>query len=346
MKIFVAGATGALGRRLVPLLVAHGHEVVGTTRTPGKADALRAAGARPMVLDALDPDAVRTALIQAEPEVVVHQLTALAGFTDFRKLDDGFAATNRLRIEGTDHLLEGIRGLRVRRIVAQSYAGPGAFARTGGLIRTEEDGFDPDPPAALRRTVEAMRHVERAVLDAHNIEGIILRYGSFYGPGTSLGEGGFQLGGVRRRQFPIVAGGTGVTSFIHIDDAATATLAAIEKGKPGVYNIVDDDPATVAEWLPALAAAIGAKPPRRIPAWLARLFVGVHGVVMMTESRGASNAKTKRDLGWRPLYPSWRTGFRVGLGNPGATRAAEGEERVSVYAHLPPRSGTTFRRRG
>ncbi len=322
MKIFVAGATGALGRRLVPLLVAKGHTVVGTTSTARKADAIHAAGATPVVLDALDRKAVREALTQAEPEVVVHELTALGGFTDFRKLDEGFAATNRLRTEGTDHLLEGLRGLRVRRIVAQSYAGPGAYARTGGPIKIEDDPFDQDPPAALRRVVEAMRYLERAVLEAEGIEGIVLRYGSFYGPGTSLGEGGFQLEGVRRRQFPIVGGGTGVSSFIHIDDAAAATLAAIERAKPGVYNIADDDPAPVAQWLPALAAAIGAKPPRRVPAWLARLFVGEHGVVMMTEARGASNAKAKRDLGWRPAHPSWRTGFKVGLGNSGATRAA------------------------
>ncbi|HEX8134084.1 MAG TPA: NAD(P)-dependent oxidoreductase, partial [Actinomycetes bacterium] len=300
MKIFVAGATGAIGRRLVPLLVSNGHTVVGTTRTPGKAEALRAAGASPVVLDALDRDAVIDAVGRAEPEVVVHELTALAGFTDFRKFDESFAATNRLRTEGTDHLLEGIRRLPVRRIVAQSYGGPGFYARTGGLIKTEDDPFDPDPPAALRRPIQAVQYLERAVLQAEGIQGTVLRYGGFYGPGTSLGEGGAYLEAVRRRQFPVVAGGTGVWSFVHIEDAATATLAAIERGRMGVYNIVDDDPAPVAEWLPALAAVIGAKPPRRVPAWLARLFVGEHGVVMMTESRGASNAKAKRELGWRP----------------------------------------------
>jgi 2-alkyl-3-oxoalkanoate reductase len=321
MKIFVAGATGALGRRLVPLLVSNGHTVVGTTRTSDKADALRAVGAAPVVLDALDRDAVIDALTRAEPDVVVHELTALAGFTDFRKLDEGFAATNRLRTDGTDHLLEGMRQLGIRRIVAQSYAGPGFYARTGGPVKTEDDPFDPDPPAALRRTVEAVRYLERAVLKTDGVQGTVLRYGGFYGPGTSAGEGGSQLEAVERRQFPIVAAGTGVWSFIHIDDAATATLAAIESGRTGVYNIVDEDPAPVAEWLPALAAAIGAKPPRRVPAWLARLFAGAL-VVMMTESRGASNAKAKRELGWRPAYPSWRTGFRVGLGSSGAARAA------------------------
>jgi 2-alkyl-3-oxoalkanoate reductase len=265
MKIFVAGATGALGRRLVPLLVSNGHTVVGTTRTPSKAEALRAAGATPAILDALDRDAVIDALTRAEPEVVVHQLTALAGFTDFRKLDESFTATNRLRTEATDHLLEGIRRLPVRRIVAQSYAGPGFYARTGGPIKTEDDPFDPNPPAALRRTVEAIRYLERAVLKTEGVQGTVLRYGGFYGPGTSAGEGGSQLEAVRHRQFPTVAGGTGVWSFIHIDDAATATLAAIESGRTGVYNIVDDDPAPVAEWLPVLAAAVGAKAPPARP---------------------------------------------------------------------------------
>jgi 2-alkyl-3-oxoalkanoate reductase len=217
----------------------------------------------------VDRDAVINALTRAGPEVVVHQLTALTGFTDFRKLDEGFTATNRLRTEGTDHLLEGIRRLPVRRIVAQSYAGPGFYARTDGPIKTEDDPFDPDPPAALRRTVQAIRYLERAVLEAEGIQGTVLRYGGFYGPGTSAGEGGVQLEAVRRRQFPIVGAGTGVWSFIHIDDAATATLAAIESDRTGVYNIVDDDPAPVAEWLPDLAAAVGAKPPGTSPpGWL------------------------------------------------------------------------------
>ncbi len=322
MRILVAGATGALGRRLVPMLVEHGHTVVGTTTTPGKTDALRAVGATPVVLDVLDRDAVIEALTQAEPEVVVHQATALAGFTDFRKFDEGFAATNRLRTEGTDNLLAGMRRLAVRRIVAQSCAGPGAFPRTGGPIKSEEDPFDPDPPAAMRRTVEAMTYLERAVLESEGIDGTVLRYGGFYGPGTGLGEGGPQLEGVRRRRFPIVGGGTGVSSYIHIDDAAAATVVAIESGKTGVFDIVDDEPAPVSEWLPALARAIGAKPPRRVPVWLGRLFAGELGVIMMTESRGASNATAKRELGWRPAYPSWRTGFRVGLGEDSRTKAA------------------------
>lgn len=321
MRIFVAGATGVIGRRLVPLLVANGHTVIGTARTAGKADALRAAGASPVVVDALDRDAVREALIRAEPEVVVHQLTALAGFTDFRKFDEGFAVTNRLRTEGTDNLIGGMWEVGVRRLVAQSFAG-WPHARVGGPVKTEDDPLDQDPPAALRRTLQAILYLEGAVLHTDGIQGTVLRYGGFYGPGTSLGEGGFQLEVVRRRRFPIVGGGTGVTSFIHIDDAATATLAAIESGKPGVYNIVDDDPAPVAEWLPALAAAIGTRPPRHVPVWVARLFAGEHGVVMMTEVRGASNAKAKRDLGWQPQYSSWREGFRSGLGTVASTKAA------------------------
>jgi 2-alkyl-3-oxoalkanoate reductase len=321
LRIFVAGATGAIGRRLVPLLVSKGHSVIGTTRTPGKADELRVAGASPVVLDALDRDAVVEAVVRAEPELVVHQLTALAGFTDFRRFDEGFAVTNRLRTEGTDNLLAGMRELEVRRVVAQSFAG-WPHARIGGPVKTEVDPLDQHPPEALRRTLEAILYLERAVLQTSGVEGTVLRYGGFYGPGTSLGEGGFQLKGVQRRRFPIVAGGTGVTSFIHIDDAATATLAAIERGKPGLYNIVDDDPAPVAEWLPALAGAIGAKPPRRVPAWVARLFVGEHGVILMRDARGASNAKAKRDLGWKPAYPSWRDGFRWGLGSADPAKAA------------------------
>jgi nucleoside-diphosphate-sugar epimerase len=321
MRIFVAGATGVIGRRLVPLLVGNGHTVIGTARTAGKADALRAAGASPVVVDALDRDAVREALIQAEPEVVVHQLTALAGFTDFRKFDEGFAATNRLRTEATDNFIAGMWEVGVRRLVAQSFAG-WPHARVGGPVKTEDDRLDPHPPAALRRTLEAIQYLEGAVLHTDGIQGTVLRYGGFYGPGTSLGEGGSQLEVIRRRRFPIVGGGTGVTSFIHIDDAATATLAAIETGKPGLYNIVDDDPAPVAEWLPALAAAIGAMPPRHVPVWVARLFAGEHGVVMMTEVRGASNAKAKRELGWQPEYSSWREGFRSGLGTEAQTNAA------------------------
>jgi nucleoside-diphosphate-sugar epimerase len=314
MRIFVAGATGALGRRLVPLLVERGHQVTGMTRTAGKAAGLRAAGTEPVVADALDRDAVLAAVAAARPEVVVHELTALAEMTDFRKLDQGFALTNRLRTEGTDHLLAAARAAGARRFVAQSFAG-WPFARVGGPVKTEDDSLDPDPPAQLRRTLDAIRHLESAVLGAEGVEGVVLRYGGFYGPGTSAGEGGFMLEDLRRRRFPLVGAGTGVWSFVHIDDAATATVAAVERGAPGIYQIVDDDPAPVSEWLPALAAAVGARSPRRVPAWVARLAGGAHGVVLMTEVRGASNAKARRELGWRPAWPSWRQGFRAGLGD-------------------------------
>jgi nucleoside-diphosphate-sugar epimerase len=314
MRIFLAGATGALGRRLVPLLVEGGHQVTGMTRTAGKAPGLRAAGADPVVADALDRDDLLRAVVAARPEVVVHQLTALAGMTSFRRPDQGFALTNRLRTEGTDHLLEAARAAGARRFVAQSFAG-WPFARVGGPVKTEDDPLDPDPPAQLRRTLDAIRHLESAVLGTEGLEGVVLRYGGFYGPGTSAGEGGFMLDDLRRRRFPLVGAGTGVWSFVHIDDAATATVAAVERGVPGIYQIVDDDPAPVSEWLPALAAAVGAPPPRRVPAWVARLAGGAHGVVLMTEARGASNAKARRELGWRPVWPSWRQGFRGGLGD-------------------------------
>jgi 2-alkyl-3-oxoalkanoate reductase len=314
MRIFLAGATGALGRRLVPLLVEGGHQVTGMTRTAGKAPGLRAAGADPVVADALDRDDLLRAVVAARPEVVVHQLTALAGMTSFRRPDQGFALTNRLRTEGTDHLLEAARAAGARRFVAQSFAG-WPFARVGGPVKTEDDPLDPDPPAQLRRTLDAIRHLESAVLGTEGLEGVVLRYGGFYGPGTSAGEGGFMLDDLRRRRFPLVGAGTGVWSFVHIDDAATATVAAVERGVPGIYQIVDDDPAPVSEWLPALAVAVGAPPPRRVPAWVARLAGGAHGVVLMTEARGASNAKARRELGWRPVWPSWRQGFRGGLGD-------------------------------
>jgi 2-alkyl-3-oxoalkanoate reductase len=314
MRIFVAGATGALGRRLVPQLVAGGHQVTGMTRSPGKVGWLRAAGAEPVMADALDRDDVLRVVAAARPEVVVHQLTDLAAMTNFRRFDAGFAATNRLRTEGTDHLLAAARAAGARRLVAQSFAG-WPFARVGGPVKTEDDPLDPDPPAELRRTLDAIRHLEAAVAQAEGIEGLVLRYGGFYGPGTSAGEGGYVLEDLRRRRFPIVGAGTGVWSFVHIDDAAAATVAAVERGAPGIYQIVDDDPAPVAEWLPVLAEAAGARPPRRVPVWAARLLAGEHGVVLMTEVRGASNAKAKRELGWRPAWPSWRQGFRTGLGD-------------------------------
>jgi nucleoside-diphosphate-sugar epimerase len=314
MKVFVAGATGALGMQLIPQLVAQGHQVVGMTRTAAKQDALRAMGARPVVADALDPDAVARAVAEAEPEVIVHQLTALSGVMDMRHLDRFFATTNRLRTEGTDHLLAAGRAVGARRFVAQSYAG-WPFARTGGPVKVESDPLDPHPPRVLRATLEAIRHLEQAVTGIQWGTGLVLRYGAFYGPGTgiSLDPHASMAKLIRARQFPLVGDGGGVWSFVHIEDAASATVAAVERGSAGIYHIVDDEPAPVREWLPALACALGARPPWRVPRWLGRLAAGEAAAVMMTEVRGASNAKARRELGWEPRYPSWRLGFAEGL---------------------------------
>jgi nucleoside-diphosphate-sugar epimerase len=315
MKVFVAGATGALGRVLVPQLVRGGHEVVGLTRTPSKHDLVRSLGARPAVADALDPDAVARAVAEAEPEVIVHQLTALSRSIDMRHLERDFAETNRLRTEGTDHLLAAGRAVGVRRFVAQSFAG-WPSARTGGPVKTEADPLDPAPPAGLRTMLEALRHVEEAVTGAGWTEGVVLRYGGFYGPGTSFSvkPEGEHVALIRKRKFPVVGNGAGMWSFIHIEDAATATVAAIEHGERGIYNVVDDEPAPVSVWLPAAAETLGAKPPRRLPRWLGRIAAGEAATVMMTEVRGASNEKAKRELGWSPRYRTWREGFAKGLG--------------------------------
>jgi nucleoside-diphosphate-sugar epimerase len=304
MRVFVAGATGALGSQLVPRLVAAGHEVTGTTTTPGKQDAIRMHGARPVVVDVLDAEAVGRAVAEAQPEVIVHQATALSSL-DLRHFERAFALTNRLRTEGTDNLLAAGRAVGVERFVAQSYAG-WPYARTGGPVKTEEDPLDPTPVAAMRTTLDAIRHLEEAVTAA---DGVVLRYGGFYGPGTSLTPGGRDFEAVRRRKFPIVGDGGGVWSFVHIEDAAEATVAAVERGARGIYNIVDDEPARVADFLPVAARAAGGKPPRRVPRWLGRLLAGEAATFMMTEVRGASNAKAKRELGWTPAYPSWRDGF-------------------------------------
>jgi nucleoside-diphosphate-sugar epimerase len=308
MRVFVAGATGAIGKQLVPRLVAAGHEVHGMTRSEGKQAMLAEMGAVPVVADALDPDQVAEAVAAANPDVIVHELTAI-GPINMRRFDRDFALTNRLRTEGTDHLLSAGQAVGVRRFVAQSIAAYGAYARTGGLIKTEDDPLETAAPREMRETLAAMRHLEQAVLGATWTEGIVLRYGVFYGPGTSLAPGEEQFELVRKRKFPLVGGGGGVWSFIQVADAAEATVAAVERGRRGVYNIVDDDPAPVAEWLPALAHTLGAKKPMRVPRFVGRLAAGEAGVVMMTDVRGASNAKAKRELGWRPAHPSWREGF-------------------------------------
>ena len=320
MKVFVAGATGALGKQLVPQLVARGHEVVGMTRSTSKQDLVRSLGARPVVADALDPDAVAQAVAAAEPEVIVHQLTALSGpmsIRDARHPERSPMAqmTERLRTEATDHLLAAGRAVGARRFVAQSF-GAFRFADTGGPVLSEADPLDPDAPGPRQPGLHAILYVERAVTTIDWGEGLALRYGAFYGPGTStsLAPDAQMAAPIRKRRIPIIGDGGSVFSHIHIEDAAAATTIAVERGRPGVYNIVDDEPAPVREWLPVLASALGAKPPRRIPRWLARLLAGEMVTLMMTEAKGASNEKAKRELGWHPRYASWRQGFAQGLG--------------------------------
>ena len=311
MRVFIAGATGAVGSRLVPLLVDAGHEVVGTSRSAERLGDIEAAGARGVVMDGIDAASVRTAVLDARPDVIVHELSALGGVApDLKHFDVQFAGTNALRTRGTDHLLAAAREAGVGRFVAQSFTG-WPNERTGTPVKTEEDPLDPSPTSASRQTLDAIRHVERATTEAG---GLALRYGGLYGPGNVIGRGGELLAMVQDGKLPLVGGGTGVWSFCHVDDAASATALAITRGEPGVYNIVDDDPAPVSEWLPELARIIGAKAPRHVPAWLARPLIGEHGVSLMTEVRGSSNAKAKRELGWELRYPSWREGFRTGLG--------------------------------
>ena len=314
MKVFVAGATGALGRPLVKQLVERGHEVTGMTRSESKTELLRELGARPVVADALDPDGVARAVAEADPDVIVHQLTAISDFNP-RRMERDFAPTNELRTKGTDHLLAAGRAVGVKRFVAQSFA-PWPYARTGGMVKSENDPLDTAPPAQVRTTVEAIKYLERAVIGADWTEGIALRYGGFYGPGTSIGLSplGEQVEMIRERKLPIAGKGTGTWSFIHIEDAAGATVEAVEHGTRGVYNVVDDEPAPIAEWLPELAKAVGAKPPRHVPLWLARLAGGKVAAIMMSDLRGQSNKKAKRELGWQPRYPTWREGFAKGLG--------------------------------
>jgi nucleoside-diphosphate-sugar epimerase len=306
MRVFVTGATGALGRHLVPGLVAAGHEVTATTRTPGKMARLREAGAEPVVVDGLDREAVIAAVRAAAPEVIVHEMTALADMRSFRNPDKLFAVTNELRTRGTDNLLAAAAQAGTRRVIAQGYAGPGPDQPSGARLKTEEDPLDWRPIRSAARAMAAIRYVDRTV-PLEVPEGIVLRYGGFYGPGT----GDFVVEMARKRRLPVIGGGTGVWSFIEVTDAAAATLAAVDHGAPGVYNVVDDDPAPVAEWLPYLAKVVGAKPPLRVPAWLGRLLAGEFVVGQMTSSRGSSNEKARKELGWEPRYASWREGFRA-----------------------------------
>jgi nucleoside-diphosphate-sugar epimerase len=307
MRVFVAGATGAIGRRLVPMLVEAGHDVTGMTRSEDKLDALRAAGCDPVLCDALDADAARDAVAAAAPDVVVDQLTAIPRAINPRRMADDFAPTNRLRREGTRYLVDAARAAGAGRVVAQSVAF--AYAPHGAWVKSEDDELYLDGPAPFDTTIGALHVLETAVRRADGLEGVVLRYGYFYGPGTSYAADGSIAQQVRARRFPIGGRGTGRWSFIHLDDAARATIAAVEGGPPGVYNVVDDEPAPVSEWLPVYAAALGAAPPRHLPAWLVRLVAGRFAVFGMTQVRGASNARARERLGWVPQRPSWRQGF-------------------------------------
>jgi nucleoside-diphosphate-sugar epimerase len=311
VRVFLAGASGAIGRPLVPMLVGAGHQVVGTTRSPGKAEALRAAGAEPVVVDALDPEALGAAVAAARPEAVINELTNLPPKIDYRKPDYG--DTGRLRREATRTLAAAAREAGARRLISQSIAF--IYVPAGGPVKSEADPLlEPNTGSAFDEPLAATLELERTTLEALGLEGVVLRYGWFYGPGTFFAGDGSSTEEVRKRRFPIVGRGTGIYSFVHVEDAASATLAALERGSPGVYNVCDDEPAPMGEWLPVFAEAVGAKPPRRIPAWLARLFAGRMAVAQATGLRGASNAKARRELGWSPRYPSWRQGFAEALG--------------------------------
>jgi nucleoside-diphosphate-sugar epimerase len=310
MRVFVAGAAGAIGQHLIPALIAEGHEVTGTSRSQASAERIRSQGATSVIVDGLDRQGLADAVVAAAPEVIIHEMTALTNITNYRKFDREFAVTNELRTRGTDYLLEAAAKAGTRRFIAQSYTN-WPNIREGGPVKTEDDPLDPRPPKGARQSMAAIRHVETTVPAAG---GLVLRYGSFYGPGASQA----MLDIVRKRRIPIVGPGTGIWSFAEITDAAAATVAAVTRGGPGVYNIVDDDPAPVAEWLPYLAECLGVKSPARVPTWLGRLLAGDVVVAQMIDTRGSSNAKAKRELGWTPRYASWREGF------PEWVRAADG----------------------
>jgi nucleoside-diphosphate-sugar epimerase len=317
MRVFVAGGTGAIGQRLVPQLVARGHQVTATTTGPGKLGLLEQLGAAAVVMDGLDAVSVSKAVANARPDAIVHEMTGLSaahGEIDMKHFDRWFASTNRLRIEGTDHLLAAAEASGVTHFVAQSYAGWNGI-RKGGWVKTEEDPLDPEIGTGFSQTAAAIRHVEDVVVKAG---GAVLRHGTLYGPGVME----YQVELVRKRQFPLIGSGTGYSSWLHVDDAASAAVLAVEKEARGVFNIVDDEPAPASEWLPYLAASTGAKRPMRVPKWLARLLAGDVAVTMLTEGRGFSNAKAKRELGWTPRYPSWRQGFAEAYAEPTAAPSA------------------------
>jgi nucleoside-diphosphate-sugar epimerase len=310
VRVFVAGASGAIGRPLVAKLIAAGHEVTGMTRSESKAQDVRRSGARAAVVDVFDLDALRAAVEEARPEVIVHELTALPDRLDFRQ-KDVYAPTNRLRTEGTRNLLDAASAAGARRFISQSIAF--AYRNEGSRVKSEADPLLDDAPDAFGSGVKALRQMEAMVLGADGLDGLVLRYGFFYGPGTHYGDDGAMVADVRRRRLPIVGRGTGVFSFIHVDDAADATVSAVERGAAGVYNVTDDEPAAMSDWVPVLAEAAGAKRPMRVPVWLAKLVGGRQAATFASVLRGASNEKAKRELGWQPAHPSWRNGFAESL---------------------------------
>jgi nucleoside-diphosphate-sugar epimerase len=312
VRVFLAGATGVIGRRLLPRLLEGGHDVTAMTRREDRAAGLREAGAVPVVADVFDAEAVRTAVERAAPDVLVHELTDLPPALNPRRMEEQLAGNDRIRTEGTRNLVEAAVAAGTRRVVAQSIAF--AYPPTGDALKREEDPLWDAAPWPWSRSVAALRELEGDVTNTEGIDGLVLRYGFFYGPGTPYASGGFWEKEVRRRRFPVVGRGDGVFSFIHIDDAADATVAAVERGSPGIYNVVDDEPAPLREWLPVYAEAIGAKPPRRVPRFVARLLAGPYAVMLATALRGASNERAKAELGWAPRYPSWRQGFREARG--------------------------------
>ena len=312
MRVFLAGATGVIGRRLLPLLIAGGHEVTAMTRREERAPALRDAGATPAVCDVYDAEGLRAAMEVARPEALLHELTDLPPALDPRKMEEQAAGNDRIRTEGTRNLVAAAVAAGARRMVAQSISF--AYAPAGSGLKTEQDPLWDDAPWPWLRSIQALHELEDTVTQTEGIEGIVLRYGFFYGPGSAYAYDGHFAREVKRRRLPVVGKGSGVFSFIHVDDAAAATVAAMERGRPGIYNIVDDDPAPLRDWVPAYAEAIGAKPPRRVPVWLARLLGGRYAAALATQGRGASNEKAKAELGWEPRYSSWREGFRAARG--------------------------------
>jgi nucleoside-diphosphate-sugar epimerase len=310
MRVLVAGASGAVGKQLIPQLALRGHEIAGLVRSATGAGCVAARGATPIVADALNRAEVWKAIGDFRPDAVIHQLTALAANLDMRDFDAAFAQTNRLRTEGTDNLLSAAREFGVRRFVAQSFCGS-TYARRGGNVKTEDDPLDPHPPAAFQRTFQAIRYLERVTCEARDVAGVCLRYGFFYGPGTSLSKNGSTIDQIRRRRLPVVGHGNAIWSLIHSADAASACVAALESDAMGYYNVVDDEPVAIGKWLPEFARIIGAKPPFRIPAFVARLMLPEHLFVMMTSLRGASNARFKQTFAWQPSFPTWREGFRA-----------------------------------